>query len=122
MRISILQKFLETDTGLNLLSAYKRAVNILRIEEKKDKRKWSFFLLEMYAAIHMKQADRFEEAMSGLMKLYRANYKYEIPEYKLIAIFPLGLLQLARHYGMDVSIEHALIPKDLLVPVSQPCA
>ena len=33
-----LGKFLETDDGRNLLAGYKRAANILRIEEKKDAR------------------------------------------------------------------------------------
>jgi glycyl-tRNA synthetase beta chain len=36
-RIEALAKFLETDDGKNLLAGYKRATNILRIEEKKDK-------------------------------------------------------------------------------------
>jgi glycyl-tRNA synthetase beta chain len=35
-RIGALAKFLETDDGKNLLAGYKRAVNIIRIEEKKD--------------------------------------------------------------------------------------
>ena len=37
-RVEALQAFLITDDGANLLAGYKRAVNILRIEEKKDKR------------------------------------------------------------------------------------
>jgi glycyl-tRNA synthetase beta chain len=36
-RIEALAKFLETDDGKNLLAGVKRATNILRIEEKKDK-------------------------------------------------------------------------------------
>ena len=35
-RVRALQSFLETDDGANLLAAYKRATNIVRIEEKKD--------------------------------------------------------------------------------------
>ncbi len=35
-RVHALQDFLGTDDGANLLTAYKRAANILRIEEKKD--------------------------------------------------------------------------------------
>ena len=35
-RIEALSNFLETDDGANLLIAYRRAANILRIEEKKD--------------------------------------------------------------------------------------
>ena len=37
-RVEALGKFLDTDDGANLLTAYKRAANILRIEEKKDGR------------------------------------------------------------------------------------
>ena len=36
-RVRALERFLETDNGANLHSAYKRATNIVRIEEKKDK-------------------------------------------------------------------------------------
>jgi glycyl-tRNA synthetase beta chain len=35
-RLEALGKFLETDDGRNLLAGYRRAANILRIEEKKD--------------------------------------------------------------------------------------
>ena len=35
-RVDALAKFLDTDDGKNLLAGYKRAANILRIEEKKD--------------------------------------------------------------------------------------
>ena len=35
-RVEALGKFLDTDDGKNLLAGYKRAANILRIEEKKD--------------------------------------------------------------------------------------
>jgi glycyl-tRNA synthetase beta chain len=37
-RVEALSTFLETDDGKNLLAGYKRAANILRIEEKKDGR------------------------------------------------------------------------------------
>ncbi|WP_020591749.1 glycine--tRNA ligase subunit beta [Kiloniella laminariae] len=36
-RVSALAELLETDDGENLLAAYRRAMNIVRIEEKKDK-------------------------------------------------------------------------------------
>jgi glycyl-tRNA synthetase beta chain len=36
-RVEALQEFLESDDGENLLTAYKRAENIVRIEEKRDK-------------------------------------------------------------------------------------
>jgi len=35
-RVEALQSFLKTDDGVSLLAGYKRAANILRIEEKKD--------------------------------------------------------------------------------------
>jgi glycyl-tRNA synthetase beta chain len=35
-RVEALAKFLDTEDGKNLLAGYKRAVNIIRIEEKKD--------------------------------------------------------------------------------------
>lgn len=40
-RVEALGKFLETDDGANLLAGVKRAVNIVRIEEKKDKKAYS---------------------------------------------------------------------------------
>jgi glycyl-tRNA synthetase beta chain len=36
-RVEALQSFLKTEDGTNLLAAYKRAANILKAEEKKDK-------------------------------------------------------------------------------------
>ena len=40
-RVEALGKFLDTDDGKNLLAGYKRATNIIRIEEKKDKREYA---------------------------------------------------------------------------------
>ena len=40
-RVDALAKFLDTDDGKNLLAGYKRATNIIRIEEKKDKREYT---------------------------------------------------------------------------------
>jgi glycyl-tRNA synthetase beta chain len=40
-RVEALGKFLETDDGKNLLAGYKRATNIIRIEEKKDAREYT---------------------------------------------------------------------------------
>jgi len=39
-RVEALQTFLKTDDGANLLVGYRRAANILKIEEKKDKREY----------------------------------------------------------------------------------
>jgi glycyl-tRNA synthetase beta chain len=40
-RVEALGKFLDTDDGKNLLAGYKRATNIIRIEEKRDKREYT---------------------------------------------------------------------------------
>ncbi len=40
-RVEALAKFLETEDGKNLLAGYKRATNILRIEEKKDNKSYT---------------------------------------------------------------------------------
>jgi glycyl-tRNA synthetase beta chain len=40
-RVEALGKFLETDDGRNLLAGFKRAANILRIEEKKDNKSFA---------------------------------------------------------------------------------
>lgn len=40
-RVKALQDFVATEDGVNLLAGYKRAVNILRIEEKKDGREFA---------------------------------------------------------------------------------
>ncbi|MBX3523102.1 MAG: glycine--tRNA ligase subunit beta [Xanthobacteraceae bacterium] len=40
-RVEALGKFLDTEDGKNLLAGYKRAANILSIEEKKDNKKYS---------------------------------------------------------------------------------
>jgi glycyl-tRNA synthetase beta chain len=40
-RVEALGKFLDTEDGKNLLAGYKRATNIIRIEEKKDKRAYT---------------------------------------------------------------------------------
>jgi glycyl-tRNA synthetase beta chain len=40
-RVEALGKFLDTENGKNLLAGYKRATNIIRIEEKKDSRQYT---------------------------------------------------------------------------------
>jgi glycyl-tRNA synthetase beta chain len=40
-RVEALAKFLDTEDGKNLLAGYKRATNIIRIEEKKDSREYT---------------------------------------------------------------------------------
>jgi len=40
-RVEALGKFLDTEDGKNLLAGYKRATNILRIEERRDKTEYT---------------------------------------------------------------------------------
>jgi glycyl-tRNA synthetase beta chain len=40
-RVDALARFLDTEDGKNLLAGYKRATNIIRIEEKKDNRSYT---------------------------------------------------------------------------------
>ena len=40
-RVEALGQFLDTEDGKNLLAGYKRATNILRIEEKRDKTEYT---------------------------------------------------------------------------------
>jgi glycyl-tRNA synthetase beta chain len=92
-RVQALQGFLGTDDGRNLLAGYKRAVNILKIEEGKEKKKDAKFagftgkpdvaLLEAAQEVELfktlaiandlvaaeVQQERFEEAMRAMSRL-----------------------------------------------------
>lgn len=92
-RVQALQGFLGTDDGRNLLAGYKRAVNILKIEEGKEKKKDAKFagftgkpdvaLLEASQEVELfktlaiandlvaaeVQQERFEEAMRAMSRL-----------------------------------------------------
>lgn len=86
-RVGALQSFLKTDEGLNLLAGYKRAANILKAEEKKDKTTFGgerelglmtlpeekdlFVALENGAPLIAAdiEAERFTEAMGVMAKL-----------------------------------------------------
>jgi glycyl-tRNA synthetase beta chain len=92
-RVEALQGFLKTDDGKNLLAGYKRAVNILKIEEGKEKKKDAKFagfagkpdvsLLEVPQEVELfktlaiandliaaeAQQERFEEAMRAMSRL-----------------------------------------------------
>lgn len=86
-RVDALSGFVATDDGANLLAAHKRAANILKIEEKKDKTSYrgkaDAKLLDapQEKALHtalqslagecapLIKAEKFKDAMSGLAKL-----------------------------------------------------
>jgi glycyl-tRNA synthetase beta chain len=67
-RVKALQSFVETDDGKNLLAGYKRAANILRIEEKKDGRAYAIDLsatLDKYIGETEKNLARLFVAAEG---------------------------------------------------------
>jgi glycyl-tRNA synthetase beta chain len=86
-RVEALGKFLDTEDGKNLLAGYRRATNIIRIEEKKDAREYvgkpdpSLYrqdeerMLSSAIGIAMQEAaaavsrEDFEEAMRAMAKL-----------------------------------------------------
>ena len=92
-RVEALQSFLSTDDGKNLLTGYKRALNILKIEEGKEKKKDAKHAgftgkpdvsllqapqeIELFKALAIAndliaaevQKERFEEAMRAMSRL-----------------------------------------------------
>jgi glycyl-tRNA synthetase beta chain len=86
-RVEALGKFLDTEDGKNLLAGFKRAANIIRIEEKKDSREYTgapdaklYSLPEEKAlaaaiatakaeATHAVEKEDFEAAMRAMAKL-----------------------------------------------------
>ncbi len=86
-RVTALAKFFDTEDGKNLLAGYKRATNIIRIEEKKDKRAYTgapdqklyqqveekalalAISFAMAEAIGASKKEDFESAMRAMAKL-----------------------------------------------------
>ncbi len=86
-RVQALTEFLETDDGANLLVAYRRAANIVRIEEKNDKKSYDAepemgrfkaaeeqsLMMALESAYHAsrdaRRENRFAESMSALAGL-----------------------------------------------------
>ena len=86
-RIEALQSFLKTDDGANLLTAYRRAVNIVKAEEKKDRTAYDSapdpeefalaqektLFVELATASELIQGElareRFEQAMGVMARL-----------------------------------------------------
>jgi glycyl-tRNA synthetase beta chain len=86
-RVEALGRFLDTEDGRNLLAGYRRAANILRIEEKKDSRAydtapdihllrqpeelelWEALVAEGEAAREAVAQENFEGAMLALSRL-----------------------------------------------------
>jgi len=62
-RVEALKAFLDSDDGANLLAAYRRAANIVRIEEKKDKK--SYNDLETISGLGATEAVELMVALDG---------------------------------------------------------
>ncbi len=73
-----------------------------------------------FEAIYKKDEVAFKEAFDLVMKghkvLCRPGSFFGCTVNVIIAIWPLGLLNLSRFNGMNVEIDHPLIPKDLIIP------
>jgi glycyl-tRNA synthetase beta chain len=73
-RVEALGKFLDTDDGKNLLAGYKRATNIIRIEEKKDGRQYvgkpdpQFYLQDEERALARAIEEANEEASAAVAR------------------------------------------------------
>jgi glycyl-tRNA synthetase beta chain len=68
-RVEALSKFLDSDDGKNLLVGYKRAVNILRAEEKKDATTYSGKVDDLYIVkAEERELKRVVEAAAALTK------------------------------------------------------
>jgi len=74
-RVEALQLFLETDDGANLLTAFKRASNIVAIEEKKDKA--SFDGAANSALLDQDEERALFEALTGAGNTIAAALKAE---------------------------------------------
>jgi hypothetical protein len=72
-------------------------------------------------AIHTRDAAKANAALAPLLMGHRKQtrrgiFKNSVDE--LLAIWAIGLVNLARSKGMDVSIEDEMLPGELLVPVA----
>ncbi|HLK52208.1 MAG TPA: glycine--tRNA ligase subunit beta, partial [Candidatus Angelobacter sp.] len=74
----VLQGFLETEDGVNLLAGYKRAANIIAIEEKKDKQKYQAGELKIGILKEKPETDlaRILEEKSPLIEKLRNEEKF----------------------------------------------
>jgi glycyl-tRNA synthetase beta chain len=80
-RVEALGRFLETDDGKNLLAGYRRAANILRIEEKKDSRSYDEALdaklIEARGQAEERALAHVLDAAAGHAREHVANEDYE---------------------------------------------
>ena len=128
-RVRALQGFLDTEDGANLLAAYKRATNIVRIEEKKDSASYDGaadaqrLVQEEEKVLHARLADamkdaeaavrdeRFTDAMTALAGLRRpvdaffdhVTVNAEDPELRRNRLYLLSQIRATLHQVADFS-------------------
>lgn len=75
--------------------------------------------IKAFEAIYKKDKQQFEEAFKIIMKghniLCRTGCEFGDSEDEVVAVWPLAMVNLARMKGVDVQIQHTLIPQDLIV-------
>ena len=64
-------------------------------EYAKKQRKWDMAFNDAIVSLLDKDTEGLRTSLERMMKLYKGIYRYEIPEFKLIAIDALFFLQLA---------------------------
>jgi glycyl-tRNA synthetase beta chain len=74
-RLDALMSFIDSDDGANLLVAYKRAVNILRIEEKKDHQ--SYQAIPDPDRLKLEEEKKLEVALSFVLSNLSQNLAKE---------------------------------------------
>jgi glycyl-tRNA synthetase beta chain len=74
-RVNALTSFIDSDDGANLLVAYKRAVNILRIEEKKDNQ--IYRALPNPDRLEQEEEKKLEAALSSVLNQISQNLEDE---------------------------------------------
>jgi len=81
-RAKAVQSFIETDDGKNLLAGYKRAANILAIEEKKDKAQYKIDLTKIPALAESLKEPPEKELATSLDNLFsKINQQLELEQY-----------------------------------------
>ena len=87
-RVEALKRFLDTDDGANLLTAYQRAANIVRIEERKDETTYDSGAVRM----HFRQPEE-GELYDRLVEIAQASASGLADEDTLAAVMSLSSLR-----------------------------
>jgi glycyl-tRNA synthetase beta chain len=116
-RAQALARFVDSEDGINLLSAYKRAANILRIEEKKDGAKYNTAV----DAILLQQAEEaaLHKALAGITSNLPALLKAENYEAAMTTLSTLRTPLDAFFDKVTVNTDDATLRKNRLLLLGQ---